>query len=83
MRLIGWPGASTLQYFNMDKNPSQNDLKIQLFGWILFVLCALLFLASSLHNQDALASYASLVFLVACFVFMVPLVKALFKKSDP
>ena len=50
---------------------------LQLFGWILFVICALLFLASSIRNRDMLAFYGSLIFLVACFVFMVPLYKSL------
>jgi choline-glycine betaine transporter len=66
----------------MSNDPIQQELKIQLFGWILFVVCALLFLASSIHNRDTIAIYASLVFLVACFVFMIPLLKALSKKSD-
>jgi predicted membrane channel-forming protein YqfA (hemolysin III family) len=61
----------------MPKMPSTQDLKFQLFGWVLFIICALLFLASSIRNQDTIALYASLVFLLACFVFMIPLIKAL------
>jgi len=61
----------------MSRIPSPQDFKLQLFGWILFILCALLFLASSIHNQDLIAIFASLVFLVACFVFMIPLIKKL------
>ena len=61
----------------MSRTPSPQDLKLQLFGWILFILCALLFLASSIRNQDWIAFFASLVFLVACFVFMIPLIKKL------
>jgi hypothetical protein len=64
----------------MKNKPSQQDLKFQLFGWILFIICALLFLASSIRNQDVIAIIASLVFLVACFVFMYPIVKSLLQK---
>jgi len=53
----------------------------QLFGWILFVICALLFLTSSLRNGDTLAFLGSLIFLVACFVFMVPLCKSLYGRK--
>jgi len=47
--------------------------KYQLWGWILFLICALFFIASSLQNGDRFALIASLVFFVACIVFMVPL----------
>lgn len=50
--------------------------RYQLTGWILFVLCALLFIASSWRNGDTLALLGSFVFLLACVVFLVPLVGA-------
>ena len=49
-------------------------LKFQLLGWILFIVCALFYLVSSLKNRDVLAIIGSLAFLVACFVFLVPVV---------
>jgi hypothetical protein len=47
-------------------------LKFQLLGWMLFVVCALFYLASSLKNRDFLAVAGSIAFLVACIVFLVP-----------
>ena len=49
-------------------------IRYQLSGWFLFVLCALFFIASSLKNGDYLGLTASIIFLIACFVFIIPLV---------
>ena len=46
-----------------------------LAGWLLFILCAVFYLASSLKNHDPLAVIGSGLFLIACLVFMVPLVR--------
>ncbi len=46
-----------------------------LAGWLLFILCAVFYLASSLINHDPLAIIGSTLFLIACLVFMVPIVK--------
>ncbi|RLB29163.1 MAG: cytochrome oxidase subunit III, partial [Deltaproteobacteria bacterium] len=46
-----------------------------LCGWILFVVCALFFIASSLHGHDILGLVGSIIFLIACLVFIYPLVK--------
>ena len=55
--------------------------RIQLLGWVLFILCAIFFLASGINNQDVLAVIGSIIFLIACIVFMLPLVAA--KQSRP
>lgn len=73
----GWKLAAdqstTIEDFSTDDDPM---LKSQLWGWGLFVLCALLFITAGVRANDILTVVASLVFLVACFVFIVPLVKA-------
>ncbi len=46
-----------------------------LAGWLLFILCAVFYLASSLKNHDLLAVIGSGLFLIACLVFLVPIVK--------
>ena len=46
-----------------------------LWGWILFILCAVLFIASGVINRDALTTVGSAFFLIACFLFLIPLVK--------
>jgi hypothetical protein len=46
-----------------------------LLGWSLFVVSALFFTAASLRAGDPLALAGSLFFLVACFVFLWPLMR--------
>ncbi len=45
----------------------------QLWGWILFIVSALFFIATSLRAGDPLGLLGGVFFLVACFVFLVPL----------
>ncbi|MDM8555639.1 hypothetical protein QUF75_12980 [Desulfococcaceae bacterium HSG7] len=68
----------------MKTNPKKHkkqDLKYQLSGWILFILCAVFFLASSIKNQDTLTFIGSVIFLIACIVFLIPLLRTI-KKSE-
>ncbi len=51
------------------------DMKFQLSGWILFIVCAVLFLISSIQSGDLLLFFGSLVFLIACIFFIIPLIK--------
>ena len=46
---------------------------IELGGWILFIFSALCFIASSIHAEDPFGLMGGLIFLAACFVFLVPL----------
>jgi len=55
----------------------KKDLKYQLWGWILFIVCALIFTASSIRMHDNLMLAGSLFFLAACFFFLIPLLRAL------
>jgi len=55
----------------------RKDLKFQLWGWILFIVCAFIFIASSIRAGDGLMLVGSLFFLVACFLFLVPLLPKL------
>jgi len=61
----------------MPKNEKNQDLKVQLWGWVLFVICAVLFTASAVRAKDLLTIAGSILFLLGCVVFMVPLVKAI------
>jgi len=54
-------------------------LKYQLWGWFLFIVCALIFIASSIRMRDNLMLVGSIFFLVACVVFLIPLLKVLKK----
>ena len=51
----------------------KQEIKYHLAGWILFVICAILFIVSSLKNHDTLAFIGSIIFLIACVFFLIPL----------
>ena len=46
---------------------------IELAGWLIFVASAGFFLASTIRSGDLLSIAGSGLFLIACFVFMVPI----------
>jgi hypothetical protein len=50
----------------------RKEHRINLAGWVLFVISALFFIATSLRAGDTLGLLGSLFFLVACFVFLLP-----------
>jgi len=52
------------------------ETKYQIAGWILFIICAIFFIVASLMNRDILTLIGSVIFLVACIVFLVPIFKA-------
>ncbi len=58
----------------MTDGKRNQKIRYQIWGWVLFVLCAVFFIASSLKNEDILGLVASIIFLIACFVFIIPLV---------
>jgi len=51
----------------------QQEIKYHLAGWVLFVICAIFFIASSLKNHDTFALIGSIIFLIACLLFLIPL----------
>lgn len=51
----------------------EKHIRFQIAGWLLFILCAVLFAASGLKNRDMLTFAGSIVFLGACIVFLIPL----------
>ena len=61
------------------ENHESEDLKYQLLGWILFIVCAIFFIASSLKNEDTLTLIGSVIFLIACIVFIMPLFRTIKK----
>ncbi|MDB9314929.1 hypothetical protein PN462_17580 [Spirulina sp. CS-785/01] len=46
---------------------------LQRIGWSLFILSALFYIAASVRNGDSLGLMGGIFFLVACFVFLLPL----------
>ena len=53
----------------------------QLWGWILFIISAVFFMASSIRAEDPVSLIGGALFLVACLVFMVPLLAQLTTNS--
>lgn len=49
--------------------------RADLAGWILFVICAGLFIAAAVRDRDYLMLAANLVFLGACIVFIAGLLR--------
>lgn len=49
-------------------------MKYQLIGWSLFILCSIFYIISSIHAHDWFYLAGSIVFLIACVVFMLPLI---------
>ncbi len=59
------------------KNPKRReDTRHAIWGWLLFVVCALFFMAAAWRNRDLLTFLGSLIFLVACLFFLLPLLRA-------
>ncbi|MBD3304981.1 hypothetical protein GF339_01345 [candidate division KSB3 bacterium] len=64
----------------MKKYSAQKETLFQLSGWILFLLCAVFFIVSSWQHQDMIMLFGSLIFFVACILFVIPLVNVIFKQ---
>ena len=57
----------------MSVDDKSRERKFHLWGWILFVVCAGFFIASAAEANNILGLAGSIIFLVACLVFIVPL----------
>jgi len=64
----------------MKESQKEQESKLQFMGWIVFVLCALFYIASSLKNRDTLTLIGSVLFLIACIVFIIPLIRKIKKQ---
>lgn len=57
-----------------ESRTARQTTMLHLLGWSLFVASAVLFIASGIRARDWLVVAASVVFLLACFAFLVPLI---------
>ena len=55
----------------MSKDSPQSGKRYELWGWILFTVSALFFIASSLRNGDMVGLLGGVFFLLACVAFLV------------
>jgi hypothetical protein len=58
---------------------TQNE-RLQLIGWVLFVLCAVLYILSSMESRSITGLLGSVVFLIACIFFIIPFIR---KDDEP
>ena len=58
----------------MSADDKSRDKKFHLSGWILFLVCAGFFIASNIEVGNPLGLTGSIIFLVACVAFIIPLV---------
>ena len=56
--------------------------KFLLWGWILFIVSALFFIWASLRSGDLIGFLGGFFFLLACFVFLVPLIAKIRADTD-
>jgi Kef-type K+ transport system membrane component KefB len=56
--------------------------RYELLGWFLFILSAISFISSSVRAGDWLSLIGGVLFLVACFVFIIPLLSRNGDASD-
>ena len=61
----------------MERADGGGDRKFELWGWWLFIVSAVFFVASTARSGDVLALLGSVFFLFACIVFLVPHMQAL------
>jgi len=50
-------------------------MKFQMIGWFLFVLCSIFYIISNTLAKDWINLTGSILFLLACVAFMIPLLK--------
>jgi hypothetical protein len=48
------------------------ERKYQLYGWLLFLVCAILFIIDSLINWSPWGFIGSVFFFLGCIVFIIP-----------
>ncbi|MFQ6121720.1 MAG: cytochrome oxidase subunit III [Dehalococcoidales bacterium] len=58
------------------------ERKWNLFGWVLFVMCAGFFIASAVKSNDNWGLVGSIIFMGACVVFIIPLVTKGNRRED-
>jgi len=58
----------------MSTDDRKRERKFHLWGWILFLVCAGFFIASSIASGSTLGLIGSIIFLAGCVVFIIPLV---------
>jgi uncharacterized membrane protein YhhN len=53
---------------------SKTEKRYHLAGWLLFLVCAIFFIAQNLTDNNILGLSGSVIFLAGCIAFLIPLV---------
>jgi hypothetical protein len=59
----------------MLKRNQGTERQFQLYGWLLFVVCSFFFIVDSVATASLVGTIGSVIFLLACIVFLIPLVR--------
>jgi len=59
----------------MEDGRKRRGWRFDLWGWVLFLVCAVFFIASAVISGDMLYFTGSIIFLVACLLFIASLVR--------
>ena len=51
------------------------EKKLHIAGWVMFIFSAFGFITSSVLSGDAAGLAGAVIFLIACFLFLVPLLR--------
>jgi predicted membrane channel-forming protein YqfA (hemolysin III family) len=52
----------------------KTEKRYHLAGWLLFIICAVFFIAQSLTDNNMLGLSGSIIFFAGCVAFLIPLV---------
>jgi predicted membrane channel-forming protein YqfA (hemolysin III family) len=55
-------------------NINKGEKRFHLLGWLLFLVCAVFFIMQSLKSNNILGLTGSVIFLIGCVAFLIPLV---------
>ena len=66
----------------MSNANSNREKKFHLWGWILFLVCAAFFIASSIAGDDIMGLTGSIIFLIGCVIFIIPLITKKHEDED-
>jgi predicted membrane channel-forming protein YqfA (hemolysin III family) len=59
----------------MNLSSKRTDKRFHLVGWLLFLVCAIFFIAQSLSGSSIMGLIGSVIFLLGCIAFIVPLLQ--------
>lgn len=84
--MLGWDVAVLVRKeVRVPENSQRKNEKYDFWGWVLFVVSAAFFIASSIRAGDMVGLLGGLFFLLACAAFLVPYfgLRKGVRQSDP